>query len=125
MSQEYPLFPKLTEAGQQEAQDLIEDFRKRLKEVAEEVIGNLYCDVIQYIESDSWTNFRNELLSGLTKYPNRRIQGEYDFKKIRQAIYKEHKEEIDKDLDQDNLKKIKDLEKQIEWFQQERSSRHY
>ena len=85
---EYPLYPELTEAGKKEAVELIESFKTALKKVAEETISNLYCDVIQYIESDSWNNFRNELMSGLKNYANRRIQGEYDFKAIRQQIYK-------------------------------------
>jgi len=110
---EYPLFPELTEAGKQEAVELIESFKTALKKAAGEVISNLYCDVLQYIESDSWTNFRNDLMSGLTSYPNRRIQGEYDFKKIRKQIFEDFKEEIIKDLDQDNLEKIEELEADI------------
>ena len=106
---EYPLYPKLSEAGQQEAQQLIDSFKTALKTAAEEVISNLYCDVIFYIESDSWANFRNELMDGLRNYANRRVQGEYDFKQIRQQIFEDFKDEIIKDLDQDNLEKIKEL----------------
>ena len=113
---EYPLFPKLSEAGQEEAQQLIDSFKTALKKATEEVISNLYCDVIFYIESDAWTNFRNELMSGLRNYANRRIQGEYDFKQIRQQIFEDFKDEIIKDLDQDNLEKIKELEKDVERY---------
>jgi len=110
---EFPLYPELTEAGKQEAVELIESFKENLKEAAEEVIGSLYCDVLHYIESDSWTNFRTDLMSGLTNYANRRVQGEYDFKKIRQQIFEDFREEIVKDLDQDNLEKIEELKAEI------------
>lgn len=114
MKAEYPLYPELTEAGKQEAVELIESFKVALKKAAEEVISDLHCDIVPYIESDSWTNFRNELMSGLTNYPNRRIQGEYDFEKIRQQIFEDFREEIIKDLDQDNLKRIEELTAEIE-----------
>ena len=113
---EYPLYPKLSEAGQKEAQQLIDSFKTALKTAAEEVISCLYCDVVHYIESDSWTNFRNELMSGLRNYANRRIQGEYDFKQIRQQIFEDFKDEIIKDLDQDNLERIKELEDDLEKY---------
>lgn len=117
---EYPLYPKLTEAGQQEAVALIESFKRALKKAAKEVISNLYCDAIFYIESDSWTNFRNELMDGLRNYGNRRIQGEYNFKQIRRQIFEDFKDEIIKDLDQDNLERIKKLEDEIKEYEKRR-----
>ena len=111
MSDEYPLYPELSEAGREEAQRLIDKFKKKMKEAADEVLGELYVDVACFIESDSWTNFRNALLDGLRGYKNRKVQAGYDFKKIREKIYFEYRDEIIKDLDQDNLKKIAELEK--------------
>ncbi len=114
MTTEYQLRPELTEAGKQEAVELIESFKVRLMEVATDVIGDLYCDIVQYIESDSWINFRNELMSGLRNYANRRIASEYDFKAIRQQVFEDFREEIIKDLDQDNLEEIDGLKKEVE-----------
>ena len=91
---EYPLYPELSEEGQKEAVALIEDFKAKLKKAADETIGELYCNVMPYIETDSWTNFRNELMAGFRDYGNRKIQGEYDFKQIRAAIFNDFREEI-------------------------------
>ena len=110
----FPLFPNLPEDGAKEAQALIDEFKKRLTAAAEEVIGTLYCDVMPHIESDSWTNFRNHLMDGLRNYGNRKIQGEYDFKGIRQAILREFRDEIIADLNQDMIAEIADLKKKLE-----------
>lgn len=114
MSEEFPLYPELPTDGADEAQRLIDKFKAELKKAANEVIGELYCDVVMYIESDSWTNYRNQLMNGLKNYSNRKIQGEYDFKEIRQAILKEHKDDIINDLNQDMLAEIESLKKQLE-----------
>lgn len=120
MSDEYPLYPELPEDGGKEAQALVDKFKEQLKKAAEEVIGELYCDVAYHIGSDSWTNYRNELMAGFKNYGNRKIQGEHDFKEIRQAILRNHREDIIEDLNQDMLKEIEGLKKQIESLQQSR-----
>ena len=114
MSDEFPLFPELSEAAKQEAQALMGDFKRQLKKLADEVLGNLYCDVIDHIETDSWTNYRNDLMDGFQNYNNRLVQGEHDFKKIRQAILKEHREDIIADLNQDLVAENEQLKKQLE-----------
>lgn len=110
----FPLYPTLSEEAKTEAQALIDTFKAKIVKAAEEAIGYLYCDVLFYIESDSWTNFRNELLEGFKDYGNRKIQGEYDFKNIRQVIYKEYKSEIIDDLNQDMIKEIEILKSRID-----------
>ena len=118
MSKEYPLYPGLPEEGENEAQSLMDKFKEQMKKAADEVLGELYCDVAVYIESDSWSNFRNELMDGFKNYDNRKIQSKYDFKDIRQAILKEHREDIIADLNQDLLEEIESLKGQLE-FQRE------
>jgi hypothetical protein len=121
---EYPLFPELTEQGKVEAQELIGKFKKELIKASKGIIENItqefYCDVVPYVESDSWTNFRNELMDGYKNYDNRKIQGEYDFKEIRKQIFEQFKDEIIKDLDQDNLKEIEKLKRHIKILQESR-----
>jgi len=124
MSEKYPLYPTLSEQGNKDAQALMDAFKEKLKIVAEEVIGDFYCDVAIYIESDSWTNFRNELMDGFRNYDNRKIQGKYDFKEIRHAILKNHKEDIVEDLNQDLLKEIASLKEHIEFLNKLRENRH-
>ncbi|MCE5220195.1 MAG: hypothetical protein LLF98_02710 [Clostridium sp.] len=122
MSDTFPLYPSLSEEGELEAQELLNDFTTRIKKIMhdaiEETVGEFYSDIIPHIESDSWNNFRNYLMAGFKDYNNRKIQGSYDFKEIRQQIYKEFREDIIKDLDQDNLKEIEKLKKQIEFMHQ-------
>ena len=115
MSKEYPFFPELPEAAAIEAQELLNRFKEEMRKVGNEVISDFYCDVMPYIESDTWTNFRNELLDGFRDYDNSKIQGKYDFTQIRQAIYKAHKDEIVKDLNQDMIKEIASLNEQLEF----------
>ncbi len=113
MSDKFPLFPNLSEEAKVEAEQLINSFKERLKKVTEEVLDELCINVMPYIESDAWSNFRNELLDGFRNYNNRKIQGKYDFKKIREEIYREYKDDIIKDLDQDHLEEISRLKEEI------------
>jgi hypothetical protein len=117
MSEQYPLFPKLSEDGNKDAQAIIDKFKEAIKKVADEAISDFYCDVALYIESDSWGNFRNEIMDGFRNYDNRKIQGKYDFKVIRQAILNHHREDIVADLNQDMLEEIEGLKKTIESLQ--------
>ncbi len=112
--EKYPLYPNLSEEGKVEAQKLLESFMENMKKAADETIGKLHYSLIHDIESDSWSNFRNDLMDGFKNYDNRKIQNRYDFKKIRQSILKEHREDIINDLNQDMLEEISSLKKQIE-----------
>lgn len=117
MSEEYPLYPHLSEKAAEEAQQLIDSFKDSMRKAAQEVLSTLYCDVVFYIESDSWSNFRNQLMDGLRNYGNSKIQSEFDFKEIRQQILKEFRSDIITDLNQDNVEEIKKLKSQIEKLQ--------
>lgn len=119
MSDEYPLYPTLPEEAQKEAQALINKFKHDLTKAADEAISHLYCDVLPYIESDTWSNFRNEIILGFRDYGNRKFQSEYDFREIRRAIYKNHKKEIIDDLNQDLVKENALLIEQIRIFREE------
>jgi hypothetical protein len=124
MSEQYPLYPELSEAGNEEAQALIDKFKESLKKVADEAISDFYCDVAVHIESDSWSNYRNEMMAGFRNYDNRKVQGEYDFKEIRQAILKNHREDIITDLNQDMLKEIESLKEHIAFQDRLRENRY-
>jgi len=113
MSEEYPLFPELAEQGKEEAQKVMDSFKPKLKKLMEEVLGELYTDVSFYVESDHWTNYRNALMDGFKGYRNGKTSHSHDFKELRQAIYKNHKEEIAKDLNQDLVEENERLRKQV------------
>lgn len=113
---EYPLFPELNEEGKRQAQELMLKFEKVLKEkafkVIEEFSTDFYCNILHEIESDHWANYRSKILNGMSNYGNKN-ESKYDFDRIRKSIYKNHKEEIVKDLNQDLLKEIEDLKKEL------------
>ncbi len=124
---EYPLYPELSEEGKKEAQLLVDSFKNKLVEIANEAIGNLYCDVASDIESDSWHNFRNQIMDGYKNYENRKIQSRWDFKTIRSEIFKEFKSDIIVDLNQDIYEENQSLKKEIDELQKTIQSygRHY
>ena len=119
MSSEYPLYPSLTEEGEKEAQRIMDSFKPKIKQLVSDIMGDLYTDVSMYVESDHWTNYRNQLMDGFKGY---RVNDshEHDFKELRQAIYKNHKDEIIHDLDQDMVEEIAALKKQIAMLQEYR-----
>ena len=114
--EEYPFYPELNESGKEEAQQLLNKFKIDAKTVLdnllEDYLGEVYCNIIPEIESDSWQNYRNKIMDGFKDYGNV-SKREYDFKVIRQQIYKDFKEDIIHSLNQDNLIKISELEDTI------------
>uniref|UniRef100_A0A6H1ZZY0 Uncharacterized protein n=1 Tax=viral metagenome TaxID=1070528 RepID=A0A6H1ZZY0_9ZZZZ len=112
--EEFPLYPELSEEGKQEAQRLIDAFKEKLKKAAVEVIGDLYCDAADFIESDSWSNFRNTVMDGFRNYNNRKLQARWDFAEIRAAIFKQFRDEIIPELNQDLVKENEKLKKDVE-----------
>ena len=125
MSEKYPLYPELTEQGKEEAQKIMDGFKPMLKKLMDEVLGDLYTDVSYYVESDHWTNYRNALMDGLKGYGAGKPNHEYDYKELRKAIYRNHKDEIVNDLNQDLVEENERLKAQIEQLQQSLSEARY
>jgi len=107
--------PELTTEGKLEAEALIEDFKNKIKRAADEAVSGLYVNVMGYIESDSWSNFRNQIMAGFKNY-NNKILAKYDFKEIRKEIYKEFKDDIIKDLNQDLIEENNSLKETIDFL---------
>jgi hypothetical protein len=113
MSDEFPLYPTLAPEAIIEAQALMDGFKAKMLKLCDETLGDLYANVSAYIESDHWTNYRNDLLAGLRNYGNRKVQASYDFTAIRRAIFDEFRAEIIPDLNQDLLAEVESLKKQL------------
>jgi hypothetical protein len=113
MSDEFPLYPTLAPEAIIEAQALMDGFKAKMLKLCDETLGDLYCNVSAYIESDHWTNYRNDLLAGFQNYGNRKVQASYDFAKIRRAIFDEFRAEIIPDINQDLLAEVDSLKKQL------------
>jgi len=109
-------YPELTEQGKTEARNLV---KKIVKDIKKELDGNdFYCEIPCYIESDSWKNFRNSLLDGLKDYSNAKLMYKYDFKKIREVMLRDYRDEIVNDLNQDHLIEIKVLKERIKTLEE-------
>ena len=117
MCEKYPLYPGLPEEGGEVVQKLMDSFTEKMTKICEETLSNLYTEISCHVEGDHWTNYRNELMEGFQDYGNRMVQGEHDFKKIRQQIFKDYREDIIKDLNQDLLDEIVDLKTSIDRLQ--------
>jgi len=118
MSDEYPLYPELTEQGKEEAQKIMDSFKPKLKKLMDEVLADLYTDVSYYVESDHWTNYRNALMDGFRGYGGGKPNHEYDYKELRQSIYKNHKNEIVADLNKDLVEENERLMAEVKQLQQ-------
>jgi len=119
MSEDYPLYPELTEQGKEEAQKIMDSFKPKLVALMNEVLGDLYTDVSYYVDSDHWTNYRNALMDGFKGYRGGRANHTYDYKELRQAIYSNHKDEVVKDLNQDLVEENEKLKNEIVQLRQQ------
>jgi hypothetical protein len=119
------MFPTLSEEGIKEATILIEAFKVAMKAVATEALDELYMDIVPHIESDAWSNYRNEIMDGFRDYGNALTCNEHNFKKIRAKIFEEHKDAIIRDLNKDLVDKVKELNAQVERLSKWRDSGNY
>ena len=93
-----------------QAQEQINKFRFQIQKIAEECLGEIYANITPYIETDTWTNYREALRIELQheyKYSNFKQDWAVDF---RRAVFVENREEISKLIEADILKRIKNLE---------------
>lgn len=106
-------FPELNEKGNQDALHLVERFKSKLQACASETIGELYCNLLPHIETDSWTNYREECRLELQKYyANAEAmtdEGAWAMY-VRKAIFEQFRPELEKGI-------IADLQKQITQLQ--------
>ncbi len=101
----------------------LEHFKDKMSSLAEDVMENLYCDALPYFEQDLIVNLKKKLMHDFLDY-NADLHFTDDFKKLRKKIFDEHKEEIIKHLDQDNLEKIEELKGFIGRLEERLSSRY-
>lgn len=105
---------ELSEKGQQEAIELVERFKGELKAVAEKAISGLYCDLIPHIETDAWTNYREQLRIELQKHYVQQAtvsdEGAWAMY-VREAIFKQFRAELEQGVIADLTKRIEFLEK--------------
>ena len=111
---------ELSEQGQKEAEKILSYFKNRMIDITSEVFGDIEIKTIPHIETDAWLNYKETLrLVTSSEYASKFNDAECLWAKgFRALILKEHKDEIIELLNQDNLKKIKQLESDLAYERQ-------
>jgi hypothetical protein len=107
-----------TDKLQKDAQDFINKFRIKMKDISEEILGEIYVNVGPYVETDQWTNYRESLRLELEReYKFSTFKKEWATN-FRRVVFVENREEISKLISDDILKMIKHLEDCKQEFEQ-------
>lgn len=105
---------KLVEDGQA----FMDSFKAQMSSIVQNTLGEAYANLLPYIETDAWTNYREELRIELEReYKFSRFKQEWAVN-FRRAVFVENREEISKLIEQDILKRIKHLEDCRQEFEQ-------
>ena len=115
------LYPELSEAGALEAQALMDKFKQGLIKLADEALGHMYTEIVHDIGSDSWTNYRNDMVDGMKDYQNSKSSMRYEMKGIRAKILEDHREEVINDLNADLVEENEKLKERIKFLESMRS----
>jgi hypothetical protein len=103
-------YPMLSEEGVAEVQRLMDRFKADITEAAKNIIEDattdMYCNVADYVDSDSWHNYRRSIIDQLGRY-DKQGYSQYDAKELGRQLLRYHKEEIQSDI-------IKDLQEQLD-----------
>lgn len=101
---------QLNEVGLKEAETIIDRCKDRIKKACEEALGEIYTDLPQWLESDAWFNFRQQLRREIAGKSYRDVldAGDYWGLEVRNQIFEEHKDHFLKDAI------ISDLQKRID-----------
>jgi hypothetical protein len=110
------------EHGKTVEQRIFSEFTNKFKKLTSEILGEVETDFLPHIETDLVLNERDEVINALTSKwnnPNaeRFVIGSYEAREIRARIFEENRDTIITELDQDNLKKIAELEQTIKIMQ--------
>jgi len=109
-------YPELNEAGLKEHEQIMAKFKSQMLEIVEETLSDSYSDVSHHIESDSWSNYRRDIMKGLQGYPSLL---RCDFKEMRKLILEEHREQIIHDLNEDLFGEIQYLKGAIKIYRKD------
>jgi len=97
-----------------EVEDHMNCVKKKLKSTIEEILSDVYTDIIPYAYGDALTNFRNAMANDLITdkpclYGTRQAE-------LRQKIWETHKSEIVELLNQDLLKEHERLNRLVDEY---------
>lgn len=99
-----------------EAQSYIDLFKTRMKIVAEDILGDLYINLVPHIETDAWLNYRNKIRDALCSDYARDewLKDDHPWaREFRQKILREHPEALIDGLNKDLMKQVKYLQEML------------
>lgn len=98
--------------------DLIEKFKAKLKNAAEDVLDTVYCDVSNHADSDAHTNYHNYLKDHFRESLTKEITEDYSHYSwahgIRMTLLAQYPELLKTKIISDLQDKIKGMEEHIE-----------
>ncbi|MBU0907449.1 MAG: hypothetical protein KKE05_04820 [Nanoarchaeota archaeon] len=100
------LFNEKQEEIQIILEEYVKKFRDQLTGIIKDVWENIESDYVPYLQENLFINLRERVKESI-EYSD--IAG----KSIRDKIFREHKDEIINDINQNNLERIKNLEEVI------------
>ena len=115
----------LTDEAKQEAEQLLSMFTEKMQGIAEEIIGDVYVKLMPYIDTDTWSNVRNQFIDDLRHYPQLCNHHAYDIKAIRRKMLDEYRDEIVNDIITDLQDENKRLNNRITELQQDLTRMFY
>lgn len=104
----------LSEREQNQAEELLQSFANRMRDLADEVIGEVYVELLPYIATDTWSNVRTRFVSDLTTYPQICEHSKFDAKELRKSMLAEYHDEIVNDTIEDLQEQIEDLRDRLD-----------
>lgn len=100
-----------------DAQEFLDSFKKKMHDICDETLGELYANCMPYIETDAWFNFREAMRMELShEYKHSTFKDKWAVD-LRRAIFVENREELAKLLDRDLLERIKVLEDRVKEYE--------
>lgn len=107
---------------QKEAQEFIDSFKIKLQEIINIALGEAYVNLMPYIETDAWTNYREALRLELEhEYKFSKFKSEWA-KDFRRAVFVENRDEMQKLIKSDMYERLKFLENSNQEYEQFRYS---
>lgn len=106
----------------EDTESALNSFRLSMQKIADECISKVYCDVLPHIETDAWTNYREQIRIELAhEYKYSSFKNPWA-KDLRRAILVENRDELVNLLNADLLERIKVLEDRVNEYEQFRYS---
>lgn len=110
----------LTEPHQEQFVQFMDRAKKQfiqmLRDEADSILGTCYTDYAHHIDSNVWTNYREDLRKELSGSLYKQITDSSDghwAKNVRDMIFLEHRDELEKALNQDLVSEIARLKNEI------------